>query len=252
MKLLATGAALAAFLGGSAMAADLPVYAPRPAIVTPLYNWTGCYIGANIGDGWSSTSFKDATTLASLGTNNSASGVFGGGQVGCDYQLGWAVFGIQGMFDGVSAHSENIWPLPEAVNTTRLRRFSTVTGRLGVTPTPTFLVYLRAGAAWVGDDHAVQTPSGALLFTANTTRSGWTAGMGLEWGFASNWSFFVEYDYADFATKTLAFTPAPVAEGIVFPIDIPVGHVFPINIRQTVNLMQVGINYRFGFDWLRY
>ena len=247
MKILAAGAALAAFFGGSAMAADLPVYVPRPAVVVPLHSWTGCYIGANIGDGWSSTSFKDATTLASLGTNNSPSGLFGGGQVGCDYQLGWAVFGIQGMFDGVSAHSDNIWPFPVAVNTVNVRTFSTVTGRFGVAFVPTLLLYLRAGGAWVGDDYTVQTPSGTALFTAKTTRSGWTVGTGLEWGFARNWSLVVEYDYADFAAQTLAFTP--VAGGVVLP-GVPVGAVFPINVRQNVSLMQVGLNYRFSFDWL--
>jgi outer membrane immunogenic protein len=157
------------------------------------------------------------------------------------------VFGIQGMFDGVSAHSSNIWPVPVAVNTTSVRTFSTLTGRLGVALVPTFLVYLRAGGAWVGDDHTVETPPGAVLFTANSTRSGWTAGVGWEWGFARNWSLVVEYDYADFATHTLAFTP--VAGGVVLP-GVPVGAVFPINVRQSANLVQVGLNYRFSFDWL--
>jgi opacity protein-like surface antigen len=65
------------------------------------------------------------------------------------------------------------------------------------------------------------------------TRNGWTAGIGLEWGFAPNWSMFAEYNYGDFATETIAFNPlvpaalipiamrqiAPGAAGGVFPID---------------------------------
>ena len=152
MKKLAVGLALASVFGGSVFAADLPadmpVYAPRASVVPPLYSWTGCFIGANVGGGFSGTTFKDATTLISLGTNNAATGFFGGGQVGCDYQFGWAVFGIQGMFDGIRATSNNIWfpeAGPTAVNTTSLRWLSTVTARLGIAPTPTLMVYLRGG-----------------------------------------------------------------------------------------------------------
>ena len=180
----------------------------RASVVPPLYSWTGCFIGPNAGGGWSGTAFKDATTLISLGTNNSATGFFGGGQVGCDYQFGWAVFGIQGMFDGIRATSNNIWfpeAGPTAVNTTSLRWLSTVTARLGIAPLPTLMVYLRGGFAKIADDHSVQTLAGQDLFTASPTRSGWTAGIGLEWGFAPNWSLFAEYNYGDFATETIGF-----------------------------------------------
>src|SRR5436309_13776959 len=56
MRNLTTGAALALFFCGSAVAAELsvstPPYAPRPAAVLPLYDWTGCFIGPNLGGGW--------------------------------------------------------------------------------------------------------------------------------------------------------------------------------------------------------
>ena len=34
-------------------------------------------------------------------------------------------------------------------------------------------------------------------------RWGWTAGVGLEWAFATNWSAFAEYDHYGFDTKTI-------------------------------------------------
>jgi outer membrane immunogenic protein len=262
MKKLSIGMALGSVLGGSVFAAELPVgvpvYAPRASVVPPLYSWTGCYIGPNVGGGWSGTTFKDATTLIGLGTNNAAAGVFGGGQVGCDYQYGWAVFGIQGMFDGIRATSNNIWPAQVAVNTTSLRWVSTVTARLGIAPLPTLMVYLRGGALKIADDHTVQTPAGQALFTASPTRSGWTAGIGLEWGFAPNWSLFAEYNYGDFATETIGFNP--VVPPALIPIVIrqvtpgAAGGVFPINVRQDLNLLLVGVNYRFqlGQSYARY
>ena len=265
MKKLAIGMALASAFAGSVFAADLPVgmpvYAPRASVVPPLYSWTGCFIGPNVGGGWSGTTFKDATTLISLGTNNAATGFFGGGQVGCDYQFGWAVFGIQGMFDGIRATSNNIWfpeGPPTAVNTTSLRWLSTVTARLGIAPLPTLMVYLRGGAAWIADDHSVQTLAGQDLFTASPTRSGWTAGIGLEWGFAPNWSLFAEYNYGDFATETIGFNRvvplALIPTAILLVTPGAAGGVFPINVRQDLNLLLVGVNYRFqlGQSYARY
>ena len=252
MKKLTVGLALASAFAGSVFAADLPdsmpVYAPRASVVPPLYSWTGCFIGPNVGGGWSGTTFKDATTLISLGTNNAAAGVFGGGQVGCDYQYGWAVFGIQGMFDGIRATANNVWfpeAGPTAVNTTSLRWLSTVTARLGIAPTPTLMVYLRGGFAKIADDHSVQTLAGQDLFTASPTRSGWTAGIGLEWGFAPNWSLFVEYNYGDFATETFGFNrvvpPALIPPAILLVTPGAAGGVFPINVRQDPNLLLVGV-----------
>jgi outer membrane immunogenic protein len=43
-----------------ATAADLPVKA-RPMAAAPLYNWTGCYLGANVGGGSDRAAFFDAT-----------------------------------------------------------------------------------------------------------------------------------------------------------------------------------------------
>jgi outer membrane immunogenic protein len=196
--------------------------------------------------------------VISLGTNNAAGGVFGGGQVGCDYQYGWAVFGIRGMFDGIRATSNNIWPAQVAVNTTSLRWASTVTARLGIAPTPTLLVYLHGGALKIADDHTVQTLAGQALFTASPTRSGWTAGIGLEWGFAPNWSLFVEYSYGDFATETIGFNPvvplALIPTAILLVTPGAAQGVFPINVRQDLNLLLVGVNYRFqlGQSYARY
>src|ERR1700674_774463 len=48
-----------------ALAADLPArtYTKAPAYVAPIYNWTGFYIGANIGGAFSSNnSFGGLTT----------------------------------------------------------------------------------------------------------------------------------------------------------------------------------------------
>ena len=85
-------------LAGPASAADLspgrrrPTGAPPPAVV---YNWTGCYIGGNVGGGWART---EQLQIAKVGGHCDRSGerlrrqrrnhdFIGGGQIGCDYQV---------------------------------------------------------------------------------------------------------------------------------------------------------------------
>jgi outer membrane immunogenic protein len=62
----------------------MPVKAPPPP--APIYTWTGCYIGGNLGGGWA---FKDwanpeGSPPGDRGSFN-FSGFVGGGQAGCDY-----------------------------------------------------------------------------------------------------------------------------------------------------------------------
>src|SRR4029077_20088410 len=69
----------------SAFAADLPAPAPipPPAYLPPVYNWTGFYIGGNIGAGWSglsSTNFSDTLGRTFAAPTNVQ--FLGGGQVG--------------------------------------------------------------------------------------------------------------------------------------------------------------------------
>ena len=88
-KFLLTGVALAALASGSALAADLParrgmpVKAPEP--VSYGYNWSGFYIGAHGGGGWSDHCF----TFAGGGEGcHDANGWLGGGQIGFNMQAG--------------------------------------------------------------------------------------------------------------------------------------------------------------------
>ncbi len=85
-------AAILAVLFGSASAADMAVKAPP--LPAPDYSWTGFYIGAHAGGAWDNDHwmFVPADTT----TNNSASSVFGGGQVGYNYRISRWVLGLEG------------------------------------------------------------------------------------------------------------------------------------------------------------
>jgi outer membrane immunogenic protein len=236
---LATAALVTTTL--TATAADLrpaPYQAPPAPPPPPIYSWSGCYVGGNIGGGWASKSVNDVAGFvtgvpsADLGSHT-ASGVIGGGQIGCDYQAGIWVFGVQGMFEGSGMEGSNTQPSGLLVNNTTIPWLATVTGRVGVTVAPTVLLYAKGGGAWVRDEYSL-TAGGVTVANADTTQSGWTVGGGLEWVFGRNWSAFAEYNYLDFGTPGVTFTSAAG------------GTTFPINIKQNINSFMVGVNYRFG------
>ena len=68
------------------------------------YSWTGCFVGGNVGGVWVKSDFTAAPPdpVQSLGSHD-ASSVLAGAQVGCDYQVGNWVVGIQGDYDWASA-----------------------------------------------------------------------------------------------------------------------------------------------------
>jgi outer membrane immunogenic protein len=169
-------AAVVGLAASQASAADLPRKAPAyipPA--PPPVTWTGCYIGANIGG-----AFGDASVNFPGGElSSNGSGFAGGGQIGCDYQFsgGWVV-GFRNMFDGTSNHRSGTiatGPLGGTVVNFNNQWFDTLTGRIGYSFTPAWLLYGQGGGAWA---HASTNASlaGFTLGTTGNTRSGWTAG----------------------------------------------------------------------------
>jgi outer membrane immunogenic protein len=106
MNRIFSSAILLALVGaaGSASGADMsrPVSVAPPYIM-PVYNWTGIYLGGNLGGGWTHTTLNDSFTGVQIG--NSGSGVVGGGQLGFNYQAGNLVVGAEWMFEGTSLSS---------------------------------------------------------------------------------------------------------------------------------------------------
>ena len=247
MKKLLLGAAVSLAMVGGASAADMPVYNKAP-----VWSWTGCYVGGNIGGGWSrNDTATSATTPPPLANveivNATGSGVVGGGQVGCDYQFagGW-VIGVAGEFEASGIKGSTVIPanatLAIAANSfqadTNIPWIATATARLGYAFTPAALLYVRGGAAWMRDnaDLATVGPPSTVIATATDNRSGWTVGGGMEYKLWSNMSGFVEYNYLDFGKKDpVTFVGVPATPGTL-----------PTSIRSNISEVLVGLNLRFG------
>jgi outer membrane immunogenic protein len=209
-------------LAGSAIAADLPARTyTKAAPIAPLYSWTGCYIGANAGGGTDRESFThinpdfgvlNFNTNFALGTQH-ATGAIGGGQIGCDYQIGSWVFGAQGLYDAASLKGSNhVVPGPTDPQfpnifdlNSRVSSIATATARLGYAIQPQLLIYAKGGAAWMRSDlsYAITGMGITNVYTGVETRNGWTVGAGLEYLITANWSVFAEYSHMDFGSSTL-------------------------------------------------
>jgi len=224
---------------GPVRAADLPVKAPM-APPPPVYIWTGCYIGGNVGGASIRNDYIDPLAVPPdiLGSH-STSGVIYGGQVGCDYQAGQWVFGIQGLWDGANARATHL--AIDDFLTTRLQSIATATARVGYAVQPNMLFYVKGGGAWVRDNETkIDLITGLIEGTARVTRSGFTIGGGFEFLFAPGWSVFAEGSYLDFGRRNVNFINLEVP---------PVPPTFPLSVKTNGPMATVGINYR--FSWLR-
>jgi opacity protein-like surface antigen len=98
-----------------------------------------------------------------------ARGVAGGGQLGCDYQVGSWVFGVGGLLDLSGMKGSDVLPTTILVNNSFVQTFATVTGRVGYTVLPNLLIYGKGGGAFVHDLYNIATPTGqAVPFFAGT------------------------------------------------------------------------------------
>jgi outer membrane immunogenic protein len=269
-KFLLTSAAVLG-ISGAASAADLGVRAPIVAPV-PVFSWTGLYIGIGGGTGWGTeerTWNRDvffAPLIGPLGlgpfTEGSSfgshpiSGGFFGGQLGYNWQAGWAVFGIQGDahwsdIDGRGDCFSGFVTLGFACHD-KVKSFGSVTGRLGVTAFDRGLIYAKGGWAWEETERDL-TPSGVDFFfgpgssltavSLSQSRSGWTWGVGGEYAFAPNWSAFIEYNHFDFGNKDLNGNLVLTFPAAAVTLNTPLS----TTVTEHFDVVKAGLNYKLNW-----
>ena len=100
-KLLLGSIAVASLIAGPAVAADLPLKAPPPAVVYD--SWTGFYVGAALGGKWANTTWTTTSTSDFPGTivdassprNFNPSGARIAGYAGYNWQNQAWLFGVE-------------------------------------------------------------------------------------------------------------------------------------------------------------
>jgi outer membrane immunogenic protein len=241
-KNIILGAVTALLLGPTAAsAADLPVKAgPVPVAI---YDWSGFYIGVAGGGSLGTSTHIDAATGLGDTVGYNVKGGLVGGTLGYNWQVSNIVVGFEGDASWVGQYGSNFddGPIglgfvdangrPLFTSFTKETWVATARGRLGYAVN-NLLFYGTGGYAAAGVEAGVKdSNTGALLASATSTRSGWTAGGGFEWGFAPSWSAKFEWVYMKFDSAPLNTLAAEGPRSSV-PFDD--------------NVVRAGINYRFG------
>ena len=223
LNLLAIAGLMTAAWASPSLAADLPRPAYKaPVYVAPVFSWTGFYIGINGGYGWAKSNWSSAVTSGDV----SPKGWLIGGTLGYNMQTGNFVWGLEGDIDlstikGSTSGGTGVCATPGCES--RNRWFGTARGRIGYA-FDRWLPYLTGGAAF-GD--VKMSPNTGLSETK--TKIGWTAGAGVEWAFAANWSTKIEYLYTDLGKSTCSAASCGV----------------DTDVTWKANIVRLGVNYRF-------
>src|SRR5205823_10163117 len=179
-----------------------------PPMAVAAYNWSGFYAGVN--GGWGSSRNRwDETSLGvalSEGSHDATGGTVGG-QIGYRWQAASWVFGVEAQGNWADFKGSNVSLLdPTLRNQSKIDAFGLFTGQIGYAWNSA-LLYVKGGAA-VTDDHyrVFDIPSGVEFASANETRWGGVVGVGVEFGFAPNWSVAFEYDHLFMGHRDVTFS----------------------------------------------
>jgi outer membrane immunogenic protein len=251
MKKLLVAAAVSLGAVTVAQAADFPA-TPMPAKVAlpapVIFNWTGCYVGAEGGGNWGrgeqvaqSGPFQGTTMTA----HYNLKGGLAGGTVGCQMQNSNFVFGIEDDYSWTNKKGTKNELAPfdgTAIDGVKERWIDTLRGRFGYVPIDTVMLYLTGGAAFAGIQATLTSPAiGTVLTDSSQTRIGWTAGAGIEWAaWVDVWGAMTvkfEYLHADFGSKRY-FNPPSAFNGVT---------IVSRDVKVSDDMARVGVNWKFNW-----
>lgn len=244
--LLAVVAISALGAAGTARAADMPAAVPayKAAVVAQAlpYNWSGFYLGGNLGYGFASAS---ANVTGPAGLSGDASedlnGILGGVQFGYNWQYGHWVFGLEADLQASGQKASHTATCPAAtcgvaVTATRddaLPWFGTARARVGYAA-DRLLMYVTGGLAYgeFTSDLAVTAGASSGTSSSSATKAGLAVGGGVEFALTGNWTGRLEYLYID--TGQITTDTFVTGYGTVTETE-----------RVKNNVVRAGLNYRF-------
>jgi opacity protein-like surface antigen len=168
----------------------------------------------------------------------------GGGQVGANWHTGQWAFGVQGDLSATDLRGENTcFSGLGGTNCQRIvKALGTLTGRVGYAWERS-LLYVKGGGAWTNTtynldgDMAQNSPPNLprTLGAGSTTMNagGWTLGTGLEFAVSDHISAQLEYDHLGIPGVVVAFPTVAMV------------NTQTVRVRQDIDLVKLGINYRF-------
>jgi outer membrane immunogenic protein len=239
--LLSTVGVVALGIAAPAFGADLPArtYTKAPAVVpVEAFNWTGFYIGADVGYGWATSSGLGSNAVFAPNSGPAysyhPSGVLGGGFIGGNYQFNNVVVGIEADWQAANLNANSgvlAIPVGTYLFNTKITDYGSVRGRLGLA-FDRWMVFGTAGAAWGSWSTSYSFAGVTPPFYVNSVNEhvGWTAGAGVEYAVTNNWLLRGEYRYSDLGKSSFVSATANAADS---------NHV-------TISDVRFGVAYKFG------
>ena len=231
-------ALVAAAIVGFSYGASATEFPTKEFMPAATYSWTGCYVGVSGGAGIESDWWTGAT-----GSDLRGLGGLAGGQLGCNYQMGWLVAGIEG--EGYwsslrNSFSQSSSPINFETWTTRNSYNADVAARFGLAFDRAFF-YGKGGVVFGRFDFAntgaeTVVPVGPFASSGSATLPGLLLGLGLEYGLTPRWTAKMEYDFLGFSASTTGFTC--LGAGCATP-------TFNVSPGATEQVFKLGLNYKF-------
>jgi outer membrane immunogenic protein len=244
---------------GLVFVSGLAVTAPALAQTAGDINWTGPYVGVNLGYGGGDFKYGASGTTDAAGSNpvtdhlhQSSSGVIGGGQIGYNHELpNGVVLGVETDLAASDIGAKTSFSsLDGAGNTadanisSKIDYLGTVRGRVGKAMFDgRFMPYVTGGFAYGGVKASAYSNCSSCVATGfstpTNTQTGWTAGAGAEYALTPHLSMKAEYLYTDLGRDNIASGAGPYSLGGA--------NLYNANVYDTAtaNVIRVGLNYRF-------
>lgn len=228
-KSIATIFGTLAFASAStALAGNIePAPAPTPimAPAATMTDWSGPFLGAQVGGGSGDTDFRYSGGGAA---DHGIDGAFGGLYAGYDWQSGANVFGVDLAYNSANIRGSTECPNPSFTCSSDLKDFGAVRGRYGRAFND-FLVYGAAGYAFGNAKADATGPAGPAFPDNSASVDGWTVALGVQKMLQSGWALRGEVAYYDLSASTGAIIS-----------DVP----GPLNLSMDMTTISVGIEKR--------
>jgi outer membrane immunogenic protein len=279
MKTPILASALLLMTASLSRAADMPLKAPPPP-PPPVFNWTGLYVGADIGGAWGRSTTSSPLTndpgcfvtilpcylpsaLTDINSQSaqrqSSSSVIGGFEAGYNLQLGYFVVGGETDISLYRMHGNNLasapftgYPVqargttPSYYNEVNSDWLFTARGRLGFTPMTNLLVYGTGGVAITNLRHGTQYNEGIFPGTSAGTETSTSSGTvtGAVYGGGLEWAWtnnwLVKAEYLHVNFGSVTSAPSPV-----MVLGAASGSVFTHNASLNADILRFGVDYKF-------
>jgi outer membrane immunogenic protein len=221
-----------------------------PAPPQPECDWSGFYIGANIGWANFQAKFTDLDYWEGYDTRVLEDVNFtGGGQVGFNWQHDAFVFGIEAdaAYLNTDVHTHTTFGQTGSGNNfqddnAELNFLGTLRGRAGLAY-HNALIYVTAGLAYAHGEweerYVAEPPSEEVTtWTGDDWRWGWTAGVGAEYMLNCHWTVRLETLYTNLEDDTV--------HGHLVAGEDTENSNFRYQFDDELWTVRLGVNYKFG------